>query len=63
MQFQGEVADAYVGNRAVVDYKMRNELLSNLKVDNIDITRKPALLTIGISKQYPLIVFDFTKSS
>ena len=49
------IADAYVGNRAVVDYKMRNELLSNLKVDNIDITRKPALLTIGISKQYPLL--------
>ena len=49
------LADAYIGNRAVVDYKIRNELLGNLKIDNIDITRKSTLLTIGISKQYPLL--------
>lgn len=48
------LADAYIGNRAV-DYKIRNELLKLLKIDNIDITRKPTLLTIGISKQYPLL--------
>lgn len=56
------VADAYVGNRAVVDYKIRNELLSNLKIDNIDITRKPSLLTIGVSKQYPLLASILQKA-
>lgn len=57
-----EVADAYVGNRAVVDYKIRNELLSNLKIDNIDITRKLSLLTIGVSKQYPLLASILQKA-
>lgn len=56
------IADAYIGNRAVVDYKIRNELLTNLKVDNIDITRKPTLLTIGISKQYPLLASILQKA-
>ena len=56
------LADAYIGNRAVVDYKIRHELLSNLKIDNVDITRKPALLTIGISKQYPLLASILEKA-
>ena len=56
------VADAYVGNRAVVDYKIRNELLTNLKIDNIDITRKPSLLTIGVSKEYPLLASILQKA-
>uniref|UniRef100_UPI0040475A82 response regulator n=1 Tax=Aliarcobacter sp. TaxID=2321116 RepID=UPI0040475A82 len=49
------LADAYIGNRAVVNYKMKEELLSNLKIDAIDISRKPSILTLGVSKKYPLL--------
>lgn len=48
-------ADAYIGNRAVVNYKIKEELLENLKIDSIDTSRKPAILTIGVSKNYPLL--------
>ena len=49
------LADAYIGNRAVVNYKIKEELLDNLKIDAIDLSRKPSVLTLGISKNYPLL--------
>ncbi|MBP9491055.1 MAG: transporter substrate-binding domain-containing protein [Aliarcobacter sp.] len=49
------LADAYIGNRAVVNYKIKEELLDNLKTDAIDLSRKPSILTLGISKKYPLL--------
>lgn len=49
------LADAYIGNRAVVNYKIKEELLDNLKIDAIDLSRKPSILTLGISKKYPLL--------
>jgi PAS domain S-box-containing protein len=49
------LADAYIGNRAVVNYKIEEELLENLKIDAIDLSRKPAILTLGISKKYPFL--------
>ena len=49
------LADAYIGNRAVVSYKIKEELLDNLKIDAIDLSRKPSILTLGISKNYPLL--------
>ena len=49
------LADAYIGNRAVVSYKIKEELLDNLKIDSIDLSRKPSILTFGISKKYPIL--------
>lgn len=49
---RGEV-DAYIGNRAVVNYTIAQELLDNLKIDALDTSRKGSLLSIGISKKYP----------
>lgn len=49
------LADAYIGNRAVVNYKIKEELLSNLKIDAIDLSRKPSILTLGVSKNYPIL--------
>ena len=49
---RGEV-DAYIGNRAVVNYIMAQELLDNLKIDALDTSRKGSPLSIGISKKYP----------
>lgn len=49
------LADAYIGNRAVVNYKIKEELLGNLKIDAIDSSRKASILTIGISKNYPFL--------
>ena len=49
------LADAYIGNRAVVSYKIKEELLDNLKIDTIDSSRKPSILTLGVSKNYPLL--------
>lgn len=51
---RGEV-DAYVGNRAVVNYTMAQELLENLKIDALDTSRKGSPLSIGISKKYPYL--------
>ena len=50
----GEV-DAYIGNRAVVTYKITQEFLSNLKIDAMDNSRKSIPLTLGVSKKYPLL--------
>lgn len=49
------LADAYIGNRAVVSYKIKEELIDNLKIDAIDSSRKPSILTLGVSKNYPLL--------
>ena len=49
------LADAYIGNRAVVSYKIKEELLDNLKIDVVDLSRKPSILTLGVSKNYPLL--------
>ncbi|MDD2290811.1 MAG: transporter substrate-binding domain-containing protein [Aliarcobacter sp.] len=49
------LADAYIGNRAVVSYKIKEELLDNLKIDAIDSSRKPSILTLGVSKNYPIL--------
>ena len=49
------LADAYIGNRAVVTYKLSTELLNNLKIDSVDTTRVPSLLTIGVPKNYPIL--------
>ena len=48
------LADAYIGNRTVVNYKIKEELINNIKIDTIDASRKPSSLTIGVSKEYPL---------
>ncbi|PUE65598.1 response regulator [Arcobacter caeni] len=48
-------ADAYIGNRAVVNYKIKEELLENLKIDSVDISRKSSTLTLGVSKRYPFL--------
>lgn len=48
------LADAYIGNRTVVNYKIKEELINNIKIDTIDTSRKPSSLTIGVSKEYPL---------
>lgn len=50
---RGEV-EAYVGNRAVVRYKIKQELLDDLKIDAIDTTVKGSVLALGVSKHYPL---------
>jgi signal transduction histidine kinase/CheY-like chemotaxis protein/membrane-bound lytic murein transglycosylase MltF len=50
---RGEV-EAYVGNRAVVRYKIKQELLDDLKIDAIDTTVKGSVLALGVSKKYPL---------
>ncbi|MCB9096896.1 MAG: transporter substrate-binding domain-containing protein [Arcobacter sp.] len=49
------LADAYIGNRAVVTYKLSTELINNLKIDSIDTTRIASLLTIGVPKNYPIL--------
>lgn len=49
------LADAYIGNRAVVSYKIKEELLDNLKINAIDSSRKSSILTLGVSKNYPLL--------
>jgi polar amino acid transport system substrate-binding protein len=49
------LADAYIGNRTVVNYKIKDELIDNIKIDSIDSSRKPSVLTIGVSKQYPIL--------
>ncbi|MGE4511723.1 MAG: transporter substrate-binding domain-containing protein [Sulfurimonadaceae bacterium] len=46
--------DAYVGNRAVVRYKIAQELIDDLKIDAIDTTIKGSVLALGVSKKYPL---------
>lgn len=51
---KGDV-DAYIGNRAVVTYTMTKELLGNIKIDALDLSRKSSPLSIGISKRYPLL--------
>jgi len=51
---RGEV-DGYIGNRAVVTYKMVQEFIDNIKIDALDVSRKAIPLAIGISKQYPLL--------
>ncbi|MBV1786846.1 transporter substrate-binding domain-containing protein [Marinobacterium sp. D7] len=48
-------ADAYVGNRAVADYLIAQELLQNLKVHGRDNTRPGSVLAIGTPKQDPIL--------
>ncbi|GGC04875.1 hypothetical protein GCM10011352_33810 [Marinobacterium zhoushanense] len=48
-------ADAYVGNRAVVDYLITQELLQNLKIHGRDNTRQGSVLAIGTPKQNPIL--------
>jgi len=50
----GEV-DAYIGNRAVVNYIINQEFLDNLKIDALDISRKGSPLTIGVSKEHEIL--------
>ena len=47
-------ADAYAGNRAVVTYLMRKELLVNLTIQG-RMEKPPAVLTIGTRKDYPVL--------
>ncbi|MDZ7819299.1 MAG: transporter substrate-binding domain-containing protein [Aliarcobacter sp.] len=49
------LADAYIGNRVIVNYKIKEELLSNLKIDAIEISGKSSIFTLGVSKKYPLL--------
>ena len=49
------LVDAYIGNRTVVNYKIKKELIDNIKIDNIDSSRKSSILTIGVSKQFPIL--------
>lgn len=49
------IVDAYIGNRTVVSYKIKEELIDNIKIDSIDSSRKSSILTIGVSKQYPIL--------
>jgi len=49
---EGE-ADAYVGNRAVVSYKIEQEFLNTLKIDALEHTRRGVPLAIGVSKKHP----------
>ncbi len=58
---EGE-ADAYVGNRAVVSYKIEQEFLNALKIDALEQTRRGVPLAIGVSKQHPLLVTILEKT-
>jgi len=58
---EGEV-DAYVGNRAVVSYKIEQEFLNALKIDALEQTRKGVPLAIGISKKSPLLATILEKT-
>ncbi|MDD3055265.1 MAG: transporter substrate-binding domain-containing protein [Aliarcobacter sp.] len=49
------LADAYIGYREVVNYKIKEKLLNNLKIDAVDLSRKPTIATFGVSKKYPLL--------
>lgn len=49
------LADAYIGNRTVVNYKIKEELIDNIKIDSIDSSRKSSILSIGVSKQFPIL--------
>jgi len=51
---RGEV-DAYIGNRAVVRYKILYEFFDDLKIDAVDSSIKGSILSIGTSKEYPLL--------
>lgn len=55
-------ADAYVGNRAVVSYKLVQEFLNSLKVDTLERTRKSIPLSIGVSKNSPELFSILEKS-
>ena len=57
------LADAYIGNRAVVTYKLSTELINNLKIDSIDTTRIASLLTIGVPKIIQFYTLLFKKLS
>ncbi|KEA64669.1 Sensory box/GGDEF family protein [Marinobacterium lacunae] len=50
----GEV-DAYVGNRAVADYLITQELLNNLKIHGRDSTRAGSVLALGTPKNNPIL--------
>ncbi|HEY9080291.1 PAS domain S-box protein [Magnetovibrio sp.] len=47
-------ADAYVGNRAVATYIMKQEVMHNLTVHG-RLTRAPTILAIGVRKDVPLL--------
>ena len=46
-------ADAYIGNRTVVRYKLQNELFDTLRIDALITSRKGSVLTVGVSKSIP----------
>ena len=58
---RGEV-DAYVGNRAVVRYKILYEFFDDLKIDAVDSSTKGSILSIGTSKEYPLLATILQKA-
>jgi len=45
-------AHAYVGNRAVVEYKIKQEWLDSLKIDGLDTTRTGSMLALGVAKMH-----------
>jgi|GEM_PF-212886 len=54
--------DAYVGNRAVVTYKIEQEFLNSLKIDALDLTRKSIPLSLGVTKTNPVLFSILQKS-
>ena len=54
--------DAYIGNRAVVRHKMFYEFFDDLKIDAVESSVAGSLLSIGISKEYPLLASILQKT-
>ncbi|SDT89318.1 PAS domain S-box protein [Desulfobacula phenolica] len=53
-------ADAYAGNRAVVNYLIKQELMNNLQVQG-RMEKPPVILSIGVRKDWPELVTILNK--
>ncbi|ACZ11943.1 transporter substrate-binding domain-containing protein [Sulfurospirillum deleyianum] len=54
--------DAYIGNRAVMSYKIEQEFLNSLKIDALERSRKSVPLSLGVPRSNPMLFSILEKS-